>query len=129
MSLRKRSHGQNQGRYTELKDKSELRMPQKINHVIIDDSEYALTPAYVRGAKAFRNGVPFTANPYSAECQSHYDWDNGHTNESAGFHSKDGVDLLAEKRNGARVQFTTCIGTVTGRFSSKVESKANHPQS
>ena len=47
-----------------------------------------------------RASVPCTYNPYESSTQEHYDWDNGHANESAGYHYADNYDLISAKQNG-----------------------------
>lgn len=73
---------------------------RKLNRLLIGCDMYDITAAYRRGAIAMRSSVPCTYNPYDSHTQSYYDWDNGHANESAGFHYADNLDVIAAKQNG-----------------------------
>lgn len=70
------------------------------NVLICGDTEYTLTPAYKRGARAMRERIPYRCNPYRHGCQSHEDWNAGHENESAGEHIRFGRDLIEARNAG-----------------------------
>ena len=73
---------------------------RKRNQLLVGCDMYDVTAAYRRGALALRASVPCTYNPYESSTQEHYDWDNGHANESAGYHYADNYDLISAKQNG-----------------------------
>lgn len=104
-------------------------MASSLNHLIVEDDDYTLTAAYRKGAEAFRNSVPFTANPFHPHTQAHYDWENGHTNESAGFHVWEGLDVLALPRNGQRIHTSiSSLATASARVSASKPAIANVPR-
>lgn len=72
----------------------------KNNKLIIGDTEYVLDAAYRLGASERRWGIPYVNNPYGTLSDKNSQWDYGHTNEDAGFHTVDGVDLVNAVRNG-----------------------------
>jgi|TARA_R100000687_G_scaffold81622_1_gene78981 hypothetical protein len=73
----------------------------KSNEVIMGDTVYEMSPAYIDGARAMRRSTTFHANPYSDRSQEHADWDFGHTHEAAGEHFRFGLDLIAQPATGA----------------------------
>lgn len=73
---------------------------RKRNRLLVGCDMYDITAAYRRGAIAMRTSVPYNFNPYSSHTQEYYDWDNGHSNESAGFHAADNGDVIDAKQNG-----------------------------
>ena len=73
----------------------------KLNTVIIGDTQYVLNKAYRSGALAMRAGHSYsTANPYGDNSQSHLDWNEGHCNESAGYHDAFGIDVITASPGG-----------------------------
>lgn len=73
----------------------------KLNTLIVGDTEYTLSKAYRDGALAMRQRIPFTGNPFKdPDCQSYSDWDEGHTNESAGEHIRFGIDVITAPATG-----------------------------
>lgn len=70
-----------------------------MNTLVIHDTIYTITPAYVAGAKAMRENVPWHCNPHRQGSQRHHDWDAGHTHEASGFHSIYGVDIISQPNN------------------------------
>lgn len=60
----------------------------RYKELVIDDTVYTLTPAYRAGAQAYKAGTPYNVgNPYRDGSQAWYDWNDGHVNESEGYHS------------------------------------------
>jgi hypothetical protein len=73
----------------------------KLNKLIVGDTEYILSKAYREGADAYRKGISYHDTPYhNANVQAFYDWDYGHTNESAKLHLVDGIDVILAPQNG-----------------------------
>lgn len=70
------------------------------NSLVIHDTVYAMTPAYLNGAKAMRARVSHHCNPHRLGSQAHADWGDGHTHEAGHEHLRFGLDLLAEKTRG-----------------------------
>lgn len=75
-------------------------MPSKVNRILIGDTLYDLTQAYVSGAQALRRDVPYSCNPHRHGSQRHTDWSLGHENESAKEHLRFNRDLLAAPNRG-----------------------------
>jgi len=75
----------------------------KPNTLLIHDTLYTMTPAYIAGARACRDEVPHWANPHADGTQDSYDWSFAHDNEAAGEHRRFGKDLLDE--HPASVEF------------------------
>lgn len=81
----------------------------KNNRLIIDDTEYELDGAYLDGALAMRRGVPWICNPHKEKSMRFDQWDYGHVNESARFHtSSSEVDVILAVRNGETFRAKTC---------------------
>lgn len=72
----------------------------KINRLQVGCDIYDVTAAYRCGAEAYRASVSYHHNPHDCNTQAYYDWDNGHTNDSAGFHYTDDGDVITAKQNG-----------------------------
>lgn len=78
-------------------------MPETPNRLIIGDTIYDITPAYIAGARALRQETPHWANPYEDGTQDAYDWDDGHTNEAAHEHHRFGRDVIAMSPEGLEI--------------------------
>lgn len=81
----------------------------KNNTIVIGDSEYVMTQAYLNGALALRRSVPYSCNPHTHGTQAHDDWDWGHTHDAAGEHFRYGKDLITVKRNGSRFEIDESV--------------------
>lgn len=81
----------------------------KNNVIVIGDSEYVMSQAYLNGARAFRRGTPFSCNPHAFDSDAHNAWDWGHTHEAAGEHFRFGQDLITAKRNGVRFELDPLV--------------------
>lgn len=75
-------------------------MPETPNTIICGDTIHQMSPAYIAGARACREEVPYRANPYPDGTQRASDWEAGHDNEAAYEHRRFGKDLLAEPPAG-----------------------------
>ncbi len=67
------------------------RKAEMVTTLVIGDTEYTLTPAYMEGALDHRAGVPWNCNPYrdyGTEEQKHTDWADGHVNDSEDLHEE-----------------------------------------
>lgn len=62
--------------------------------IIVGDSQYDMTPAYIEGALAFRKSISWKSNPYREGSANHQSWEYGHVHESAGEHIRFGLDTL-----------------------------------
>lgn len=81
----------------------------KNNVIVIGDSEYVMSQAYLNGAQAFRRGTPVSCNPHAFDSQNNEDWDNGHTNDSVGEHFRFGQDLVSAPRKGSRFELDPAV--------------------
>jgi hypothetical protein len=72
----------------------------KPNQLVIGDTIYSMTPAYIQGAKAMRRETPFHCNPHRSGSQREEDWSYGHDHEAGHEHYRFGKDLLAEPPTG-----------------------------
>ena len=68
-----------------------------VNTLLIGDTIYDITPAYINGAQAMRDNVTCHANPHRHGSQRYNDWDCGHTHEAAGLHQFDDIDVIKTK--------------------------------
>jgi hypothetical protein len=59
--------------------------------LIIGDTEYTLTPAYIEGALDYRASIPYWSNPYRDGTQKYYDWVDGHVNDSEDAHAENQI--------------------------------------
>ena len=57
--------------------------------IVINDTEYALTPAYLAGVRAFRRNDSYHSNPHRFCTQQYDDWVAGYTNEEESLHPSD----------------------------------------
>lgn len=71
------------------------------NEIVLSDTIYEMSPAYIEGARAMRAGISWHFNPHRDGSQSHDDWDYGHTHEAAGEHFRFGLDLIEAAATGA----------------------------
>lgn len=74
------------------------------NTLVVHDTQYDMSSAYLRGAHAFRDGVPNVCNPHRFHSEAYDAWDYGHVNESADEHFRFGQDLLTAPRKGGRFE-------------------------
>jgi hypothetical protein len=72
----------------------------KVNELVCGDTVYALTPAYIKGARDARDGASHFSNPHRSGSQRHFDWDAGLSNEHAYEHYRFGKDLISEPPSG-----------------------------
>jgi hypothetical protein len=72
-----------------------------VNEILVGDTLYAVTKAYVDGARAMRASVPHHANPYRGDRAD--EWSQGHDNEAAGEHFRFGRDVLADPSDGREI--------------------------
>lgn len=72
----------------------------KLNTIIMGDSVYEMSDAYLAGARDFRQGVSFHFNPHRHGSQRYDDWDAGHTHDAAHEHYRFGIDLIEAPRTG-----------------------------
>ncbi len=79
------------------------------NTLVVHDTEYEMSPAYLRGAQAFRDSVPNNCNPHRFGSAAHDAWDYGHVNESVGEHLRYGEDLLAARKRGMRFEMDPAV--------------------
>jgi hypothetical protein len=84
------------------------------NKLLIGDTEYELSEAYIHGAKAFRANTPNNCNPHRYRSAIHDAWDYGHCNESAGEHFRFGQDVLVAARKGLRFEMDNAVPRVDG---------------
>lgn len=76
----------------------------KPNQLVIGDTIYSMTPAYIEGARALRRDVPYHCNPHRSGSQREDNWNYGHENEGAHEHLRFDKDLLNEAPTG--IEFT-----------------------
>lgn len=76
------------------------------NQAVIEDSIFILTGAYLAGALAFRQGIPWGNNPNPSGSDKYDDWDYGHTNEAANEHTGFSCDIITATRNGKTFERT-----------------------
>lgn len=72
----------------------------KHNRLLVGCDMYDITAACRRDAIVMYTNIPYNFNPYNSSTQEYYDWDNGHTNEGAGFYVADNGDVIEAKQNG-----------------------------
>lgn len=72
------------------------------NSIVVDNCIYLMTPPYLEGATAFRDGQKADQNPYSSTSLERSHWDNGYTHEMLGEHFRLGYDLIQVGFSGRR---------------------------
>lgn len=76
-------------------------MSGKVNRILVGDTLYDVTGAYVKGALAMRGSVTHHANPYRGDRAD--EWSQGHDNEAAGEHFRFGRDVLSDPSDGREI--------------------------
>lgn len=88
-------------------DEHTLNIPKKhgltSNCLLINDTEYNISAAYIEGATAMREGISYKHNPHNTNSMAYDSWNDGHSNESAGEHIRFGGDVLAVSGKGIHI--------------------------
>lgn len=72
---------------------------------------YEIDNAYREGALARRKWIPWASDRYPDSEEKSDQWSYGHTNEDAGCHTVDGIDVITAAPSGSTFENRTLEGT------------------